>query len=350
VLFVRTIDTGIKHGTITVLLDRRHYEVTTYRVDGEYLDGRRPETVEFVSNITEDLSRRDFTMNAIAYNPNKGFVDPFGGQEDIKKDLIRCVGDPVHRFTEDALRMLRAVRFAGTTGFAVCHDVLEAIAKLKYNLANVSPERIREELGKLIMSPHPEAVELLYTTGLLPFVLRGRNYGGDICKVVAWLKQCPPYEPMRMALFLHWAGNDCENILRNLRFDNKSIKEISLYVRMLHRPIPNERYEIKKILRYVPQDIFENLLTLKAIISLLESETLVDVRQEAVDIAQKGECFTLRDLAINGSDLAELGIPKGKGMGDILESLLDMVMCNPELNVKSTLIERVREISVGYAP
>ena len=341
-LFLRTIDTGIKHGTITVLLDRKHYEVTTYRIDGEYLDGRRPETVEFVGNIEEDLSRRDFTMNAIAYHPNKGFVDPFGGQADIKRKLVRCVGNPVQRFTEDALRMLRAVRFSGTTGFAICGDVLEAISKLKHNLSNVSPERIREELGKLITSYHPEAVEILYTTGLLPFVLRGREYSGDISEVVPWLKKCSTHEPMRMALFLYWAGDECENLLRDLRFDNKSMKEISLYVRMLYKPILDSRYEIKKILRYVQQDMFENVLTLKAIINPLESEVLEDIRQEAADIYQKGECFTLRDLAVNGSDLAALGMPRGKEMGEVLENLLDMVMRSPELNVKRTLIELVK--------
>ena len=343
VLFSRTIDTGIKHGTITVLLDRRHYEVTTYRIDGEYLDGRRPETVEFVGNIEEDLSRRDFTMNAIAYHPAKGFVDPFGGQEDINRKMIRCVGDPVHRFTEDALRMLRAVRFSGTTGFAVCDDVLAAISKLKHNLANVSPERIREELGKLIISSHTEAVEFLHTTGLLPFVLRGMEYGGDISEIIPWLVKCPPHEPMRMALFLHWVRGDCENILRDLRFDNKSIKEISLYVQMLYKPICNDRYEIKKILRYVPQDMFENLLTLKAIINPLKAETLENIRQEAADIYQKGECFTLRALAINGSTLAGLGIPKGTKMGEILENLLDMVMRRPELNNKIALIELINQ-------
>jgi len=342
-LFARTIDTGIKHGTITVLLDRRHYEVTTYRIDGAYLDGRRPETVEFVSNIEEDLSRRDFTMNAIAYHPAKGFVDPFGGQADINRKMIRCVGDPVHRFTEDALRMLRAVRFSGTTGFAICGDVLKAISKLKRNLSNVSPERIREELGKLITSSHPEAVNLLHTTGLLFFVLRGREYAGDIAEIIPWLKKSPPHEPMRMALFLHWAGDNCENTLRDLRFDNKSIKEISLYVRMLYKRIPNGRYEIKQILRHVPKNIFENLLNLKAIINPLEAETLENIRQEAADIYQKGECFTLRDLAINGSDLAELGVPKGKEMGEMLENLLDMVMRNPELNTKSVLVELIKK-------
>jgi len=341
-LFKRTIDTGIKHGTITVLLDRLHYEVTTYRIDGEYLDNRRPETVEFTGNIEDDLSRRDFTMNAIAYNPKKGFVDPFGGQEDIDRNMIRCVGDPIHRFKEDALRMLRAIRFSGVTGFAVCVKLLDAISTLRQNLSSVSPEQIREELGKLITSPNPQAVGLLHRTGLLPFVLRGKTYGGNLSEVIPWLKNCPSNEAMRMALFLHWAGNDCETILRDLRFDNKSIKEISQYVQMMHKPIPYSRYEIKKILRHVPQDLFQNLLNLKRIIYKNQTETLEAIRQEALDIFQTGECFTLQSLAINGGDLNEIGIPPGKEMGSILEYLLDAVMRNPELNAKSKLLSLVQ--------
>ena len=342
-LFKRTIDTGIKHGTITVLLERQHYEVTTYRIDGEYLDNRRPETVEFTGDIIEDLSRRDFTMNAIAYNPAKGFVDPFGGRVDIENKLIRCVGDPIHRFGEDALRMLRAIRFSGVTGYAICRHLLAAIGKLNKNIANVSPERIREELGKLIISPNPGAIQLLHTSGLLPFILQGRAYDGDIVQVIKWLQTCPPHEAMRTALFLHRTSDDCEKILRDLRYDNKSIKEISLYVQMLPTHIPHNRYEIKKVLRYVaqcnvaqpPQDFLENLLTLK---SITEAQNFDAILQEVRDIHATGECFTLKQLAVSGKDLAEIGIPHGKEMGDKLEAMLDAVMCNPSLNTRKTLI------------
>ena len=349
-LFARTVDTGIKHGTITVLLVGHHYEVTTYRVDGEYLDSRRPETVEFVSNIEEDLSRRDFTMNAIAYNPSMGFVDPFGGQSDIKHKIIRCVGDPVHRFTEDALRMLRAIRFSGTTGFAICPNLLEAICKLNRNLANISPERIREELTKLITSPYTGAIKFLQSTGLMPFVLQDREYGGNINEVTHWLKNCPAHEPMRMALFLYWTVDGCESLLRDLRFDNKSIKEICTYVKMLEEPLECDRYKIKKILRHIPQDVFGNLLTLKTIICPQEARFFANIRVEAADIIEKDECFTLGGLAVNGSDLAALGIPKGKEMGNILETLLDMVMRNPGLNTKDSLITKLPELCPEVFP
>jgi len=383
-LFARTIDTGIKHGTITVLIDKQHYEVTTYRIDGEYLDSRRPETVQFTRNIEDDLARRDFTMNAIAYHPSRGFVDPFGGQEDIKHGIIRCVGEPMHRFKEDALRMLRAIRFSGTTGFKICSKTLDAITELSQNLQNISPERIREELGKLVTSPNPKATELLHTTGLLPYILKfhaiqnpchsGLNpefscsglqtmpitvstnetcpmtfslkAAGQVCNdevqckismslICTWLTCCPPHEQMRMALFLHWAGKNCENILRNLRFDNNSIKEISLYIKMLYAPLPQNRYEIKKLLRLIPQELFENLLLLKSIVT---GQTFESLRLQVADIIKKGECFTLRDLAVNGKTLTQIGIPHGKIMGDILENLLDIVMQNPEMNTAEALM------------
>ena len=367
-LFKRTIDTGIKHGTITVLIDKQHYEVTTYRIDGEYLDSRRPETVQFTGSIEDDLARRDFTMNAIAYNPARGFVDPFGGRGDIARKIIRCVGEPAHRFKEDALRVLRAVRFAGTTGFAICSETLNAVAKLAPNLQNISPERVREELGKLVTSPNPGAVELLYTTGLMPYIIhdhngrpqaaptnttpgRGRDTSptpvGANCvrpdvnpSLFTWLHSCPTHEPMRMALFLHDTGPNCENILRTLRFDNNSIKEITLYVKNLHAPLPQTRYEIKKLLRNIPQELFMNLLTLQAIIDPAKTDALKNIRIETADIIQKHECYTLRDLAVNGDMLAQAGIPRGKVMGDILESLLDTVMCNPEMNTADILMRQ----------
>lgn len=336
-LFSRTIDTGIKHGTITVLMDKTHYEVTTYRIDGEYKDNRRPESVTFTSNIEEDLSRRDFTMNAIAYNENQGFVDPFGGQEDIKNGVIRCVGNARTRFAEDALRMLRAIRFAAVTNFNVDTEIIMAIKELKQNLLQVSPERIREELGKLITAPHPQVLELLSSTGLLACVLQGREYGGCIVNTINQLKSCPPYEPMRLALFLAWAGENCENILKDLRLDSKTIKETNQYISLLPTSLPTNHYEIKKLLRILPQEWFENLLTLKAIVNPLQENELENIRQCAKDIIEKGECFNLKNLAINGKDLMKINIPPGEVMGEILEKLLDAVMQDASLNNKSTL-------------
>ena len=332
VIFPRTFETGIKHGTITVLIGRQGYEVTTFRIDGTYLDSRRPENVTFTTNIEEDLSRRDFTMNAMAYNSSRGLVDPFGGQKDIEKKIIRCVGNADCRFGEDALRMLRAIRFAGELGFSVDEVALEAIIARRASLANISAERIREELARLINSIHVEAVSLLEATGLLPYVLVGHEYGGDLNRVISLLASCPPHVPMRMALFLAWSGESCSKILRSLRFDNKAIREISSYVRMLPITIPLDRYEIKKNLRLMSPDTLENLLTLKSIINPQDSEQLAAVRNEIWDIHAKNECYTLRDLSVDGKDLVAAAIPTGKAIGDKLDELLDAVMRDPQLN------------------
>ncbi|MCL2527807.1 MAG: CCA tRNA nucleotidyltransferase [Defluviitaleaceae bacterium] len=331
-IFPRTFETGIKHGTITVLINRQGYEVTTYRIDGEYLDNRRPDNVVFTTDIEEDLSRRDFTINAIAYNPASGYVDPHGGRGDIIKKIIRCVGNPIDRFGEDALRMLRAIRFAGQLGFIVDKPALDAIVKKQNTLANISVERIKAELTKLLASPHVEAVSLLVTTGLLPYTIVGHTYGGDIEEVITQLKECPPNEPLRLALFLGWSGKSCPEILRSLRFDNKTIREVSLYVSLLADKIPLDRYEIKKYLRQMLQASFENLLLLQSIINPQEKERLAAVCKEARDIQAKNECYTLGDLSVKGEDLIAAGFPPGKAIGDKLEELLDMVMREPGLN------------------
>ena len=331
-IFPRTFETGIKHGTVTVLVDRQGYEVTTFRVDGKYLDSRRPENVTFTASIKEDLSRRDFTMNAIAYNPNYGYVDPFDGRGDIEKKIIRCVGNADYRFGEDALRMLRAIRFAGELGFTVDDEALKAISARRASLANISAERIKEELTRLLNSTHVEAVRLLETTGLLSYALGGHAFGGNLNQIIPWLANCPRHEHMRLALFFVWSGESCAKILRCLRFDNKTIREVSLYVCLLQINIPHDRYEIKKHLRQMPQERFENLLTLKSIINPSKTELFAAIRRESQDIQAKKECYTLRDLSVNGEDLAAAGILRGKDIGDKLEELLDAVMRNPELN------------------
>ncbi|NLZ82338.1 MAG: CCA tRNA nucleotidyltransferase, partial [Clostridiales bacterium] len=170
-IFKRTIDTGIQHGTVTVLLDHEHFEVTTYRLDGIYEDNRHPKEVSFTSSLTEDLRRRDFTINAMAYNKEEGFIDQFDGLADLEKGIIRCVGDPDERFNEDALRILRAVRFSAQLDFTIESATLEAIKDKVGFLRNISAERIRIELMKLLVSDHPERLRLLYETGITAVVL-----------------------------------------------------------------------------------------------------------------------------------------------------------------------------------
>ena len=344
-IFPRTFETGIKHGTITVLIGRQGYEVTTYRIDGTYLDSRRPQDVTFTANVEDDLSRRDFTMNAIAYNNKNGFVDPFDGQGDINRKIIRCVGNADSRFGEDALRMLRAVRFAGQLGFTVDDEALTAIRAKRSSMVNISAERIREELTRLIISPYVEAMGLLESTGLLPYVLVGHAFEDNLENTIKHLSVCPAHTNLRLAVFLAFSGNACNKILRDLRFDNKTIKEVSLYVRFLHTVIEHDRYEIKKILRQmpqasvdecprqVPQTYFENLLTLQSIFNPHDAKRLETIKHESRDIQSSGECYTLRDLMVKGDDLVKLGIPRGKAIGDKLEEILDEVMQDPTQNL-----------------
>ena len=165
-LFHRTVDTGLQHGTVTVVIDKEGFEVTTYRVDGEYEDGRHPKEVTFTASLEEDLKRRDFTINAMAYNPTEGLVDLFGGMQDIENKIIRCVGDPLERFTEDALRIMRAVRFSAQLGFEIEEETKKALTVMAPNLVHVSAERIQVELVKLLMSPHPDYLRTAYEAGI----------------------------------------------------------------------------------------------------------------------------------------------------------------------------------------
>ena len=377
-LFPRTFDTGIQHGTITVLENHQPFEVTTYRIDGLYTDARRPDAVTFTPHLTEDLSRRDFTVNAIAYNPQTGFADPFNGQADIKNKTIRCVGEPAHRFLEDALRMLRAVRFAATLGYAIEPATLSAITAQHKNLLHISAERINQELTRLINGINPQALTLLETTGLMPHILQGVPYPGNLSQTITALEKCirqvthflpingwegtAPTDKSLLALTLFFApfnhnGNTptpLENTLRALRYDNKTIQALSLYTSRLPHPIPADPYAIKKHLRQMPQAsaqvFFNNLLTLQQITNTSDPAHLATLRQINQQIHANNECYTLKNLAINGKDLAAAGIPSGKVMGDMLEKLLDTVMREPGLNVKEILLQRLHRRKENNIP
>ena len=326
-IFNKTIDTGIKHGTVSVMIKNTRYEVTTYRQDGEYTDLRRPDDVKFVSDIVLDLSRRDFTINAIAYNPRTGIVDPFLGQDDIKHKIIRCVGYPVMRFNEDALRMLRALRFAAVLDFDIQEDVICAIKVLSHNIKYISPERIKDELCKLICGTN---IILLKTTGLLEHII---EYKGDLQENADFIKKCPVDINMRLSLFLK--DENAYEILKGLRFDNKSIKEICMYVSYFNINIKLCRVDIKKHLRNIPLEWFFNILLLKQIVFSIETDEYISI---ANDIIQKKECFTIKGLAVNGNDLKEYGLT-GKDIGQGLEFLLDMVIHSPEMNTKELLLK-----------
>jgi len=292
-------------------------------------------------------------MNAIAYNPRVGFADPFGGQADIEKCVIRAVGDPALRFGEDALRMLRAVRFAATLGYTIETETLAAIGNQASNLANISAERIREEFTRLLCGAYPNAFLLLFDTGLMPFILQGTPYPGDAALTRTHLacfaastppsasKERDPHLPL--TLFFAPFVNPTP-LLRAMRYDNKTVQAVTLYTKLLPFVIPADRYAIKKTLRQMPKAsalaFFENLLKLQAVVGTIDTALFNELRTIARDIHVNHECYTIKDLAINGHDLAKLGIPNGTQMGDILEQLLDDVMHNAAKNQHAVLTKQ----------
>ena len=341
-IFSHTVDTGIDHGTVTVVLNRNNYEVTTFRIDGIYLDGRRPKDVIFTADLEEDLSRRDFTINAIAYNPIAGLIDPFGGLEDIRRKNIRCVGHAPSRFKEDSLRMMRAIRFSAQLSFTIDPDTYQAIPPLSERLGLISIERIREELTKILSSSSPDALPLLEGANLWPQILREMPFHGDLRQTVSWLKQCPKEPAMLYALLL--SKEKGADFMRHLKFDNRTVKETALYVQWLWKHISNERYDVKTILNIMGPIHLKNLLTLKTILDPQKQAHWEAVRTTCEDIIKSGECFTLKDLAIDGKVLIEAGIPTGETIGRIMAALLDMVMSDPSSNQREILLGTARKL------
>ena len=339
-LFPRTVDIGIKHGTVAVIVKGGKIEVTTFRIDGMYLDGRRPESVSFTKSIEEDLSRRDFTINAIAYNPRSGFCDPYDGQEDIQNRLIRCVGDASERFGEDALRMVRAIRFVATLGFDIDEQIIDSICLLKTKLSAVSIERINEETRKLLLGEYTEAIILTEQTGVLPYMLVGSELNtANLPNVVEQIKKCPADYPMRFAILLDGICRNYEDVFRNSKLAGNVIKTVRAYLTYLHKPIKCDKYEIKKILRNMPIDLFDNLLILKEIVT--PDVKVNEIKYLKNEIIEAGECYTLRNLSVKGEDLIAFGIKPGKYLGQMLENMLDQVMRNPEENDRKTLLKGV---------
>ena len=360
-IFNHTVDTGIAHGTVTVVIQNCNYEVTTFRIDGTYLDGRRPKNVSFTANLEEDLSRRDFTINAIAYNPSTYIIDPFNGLGDIQKKTIRCVGRASSRFQEDALRMMRAIRFSAQLSFSIDPNTYQAISLSSERLKMVSMERIRDELTKIMSSHNPAALTLLEDTNLWVQILRGVSFYGNLAQASEWLKLCPK-EPAMMysLLFFDNIFFDMETqpqniseisaayrdisqqvykLMRHLKFDNRTIKETAVYSNWLKIFIENNRYSVKLALNSMGLHQLKNLIVLKKIIKPKETLHWDNVQTTAEDVVKSGECFTLKDLAIDGQALINANIPPGKVMGRIMEDILNRVMVDPSLNQREILIK-----------
>lgn len=344
-LFPRTFDTGIKHGTITVVLHKTNYEITTYRIDGEYADCRHPDSVSFTRELTEDLLRRDFTMNAIAYHPDEGFRDPFGGREDIAAGLIRGVGDPALRFQEDALRMLRCVRFAAQLGFAVEENTYAALCANIALIRKISVERIREELEKLWRAPYREKLPLLWESGLLAQIDAALS-----CRLTARaeelpeeLAQCGEDAALRWCVVLQdYTPKEAEKFLDGMKFDRVTLKRVCLLLGKIAEGAPVEPYPLRKLAGEIGEEAVAQLITLQGI--LRPGSPHEQSRRILREILAAGDCLTLKTLAFTGKDLMEMGVPAGKEIGRILNGLLDAVQREPARNTREALAEEAERL------
>ena len=382
-IFRRTVDTGIQHGTVTVMVDRTGYEVTTYRIDGEYADGRHPEHVTFTASLLEDLKRRDFTINAMAYSPAEGLVDEFDGIGDINRRVIRAVGDPVQRFTEDALRMMRAIRFSAQLDYRIDEDTREGIRLLAPNLQKVSAERIRVELEKLLLSEHPEELKEAYELGLLRQFLPelsecmecGQNNPhhclsvGDhiLCAVKAARRD----KVLRLALLLHDIAKPqvkttdengidhfhghaarsaalADRILRDLKYDNQTREAAVRLIAWHDCNLGDSLPEIRKSISELGKEWFLPLLEVKTSDVEAQSDYQRDEKLGKIEywrnafeeIRCAGDCLSLKDLAVSGKDLIAAGAAPGKEIGRILHEMLEEVLREPAHNTREYLLEK----------
>ncbi len=314
------IETGIKHGTVTVVINKKPYEVTTFRVESEYKDCRHPDKVSFVKNIESDLSRRDFTINAIAFSPKKGIVDAFGGVDDLSRGIIRAVGDPHLRFKEDALRILRALRFSATLGFEIEENTATAIFELSDNLSKVSSERIYNELKRLICGKNAVSVISRFSLVIKKIIPLGDEFSS--------LNRLPENPPMR---FAYLCGEYVETAMNILKADSKTANISKLLA--FSSPIPKDTIALKK---YISRNGRENSLLLAEYRRRLYSE---DEDNQTEALLNGNECLFIKDLAIKGTDLLKLGI-KGKNIGEKLNDILNAVIEGRiENNLKSILDE-----------
>lgn len=344
-LFHRTIDTGILHGTVTVMIERTGYEVTTYRIDGEYEDGRHPKSVEFTGNLLEDLKRRDFTVNAMAYSAREGLVDAFGGLRDLKERCIRCVGEPEDRFNEDALRILRAVRFCAQLGFHMEERTRAAICAIAPNLAKVSRERIAVELTKLLVSGCPEQIGTVYQQGIAPYISRAFEQAGQRLTDLEKLSDLPPKKHLRYAGFLRMESPlDAAGILRELKMDNETIRQVKILVERWKQEIPAEKPAIRRVMSSLSKDLYQDLLKLQEVFGPREyKEQLKKVEQYSREIIEAGDCLSLKDLALSGGDLLEAGMKPGPELGETLKVLFETVLDQPEWNTRERLLELLKQ-------
>lgn len=385
-LFDKVVLTGIKHGTVTVMINKEGYEVTTYRVDGEYEDNRHPKEVKFVSSLKEDLARRDFTINAMAYNEEDGLIDYFGGMEDLNNEIIKTVGEPKKRFNEDALRMLRAIRFSAQLNFKIDGNVLVIIKELKDNIKNISKERVREELNKILLSDSRK-IDVLKECEILEYIIPGIsnmyniNQNNDYHNFDMYnhtlTEAIEPILHLRLTMMLHDFGKIktkstdesgnfhyyahakesvtmAEQILKDLKYDNNIINKVLTLIKYYDCTLES-KLSVKRMLNKIGENLLRDLIKIQRADILSQNPVYTKVRllkltrvEGKLDlILSQNECFNLKGLKINGEDLIELGFNKGKEIGDTLKYLLELVIENPKLNEKEELIYIAKQIKVN---
>ena len=341
-IFGHTLDTGIEHGTVTIMRGKIGYEVTTYRIDGEYSDGRHPDQVKFTPNLFEDLRRRDFTINAMAYSDETGLVDEFCGMEDLEKKVVRCVGEAKERFQEDALRMLRAIRFSAQLGFTIENDTWQAMIQMAKNLSLVSKERILVELTKTICSSHPEMIKKIFDSGLHREI--GQHFSllsARDAEVMAFSGQLPEEKHLRFALlFKNQSGEEAKAILKELKADNDTIKKVKILVEYIDRKLPRNEKKMRQTLSEIGPERVRDWILLKKVLG----EEVEDCQNRLQEILERGDAYTLQMLAVDGATLIRAGIKPGPNLGQILGELLSYVIEDPSKNTMMFLLEKVKEI------
>ncbi len=357
-LFARTIDTGIAHGTVTVMLDKEGFEVTTYRIDGEYHDGRHPESVEFSGNLIEDLKRRDFTINAMAYNDESGLVDEFDGIGDIQRKVIRCVGNAKERFTEDALRMMRAIRFSAQLGFLIEDKTYAAIHELAPSIGKISMERIQVELVKTLLSAHPEYTVRYYETGIFKVAVPAADKllsGKYSRQIQCMLKNTEADTVLRYAALFHHAGHqEAKAALKALKLDNYTIDTVEKLIKHTKDAIEENEPAVREAIHNAGKELMPLIFKHeKALLDTAEQvvgipmtskrKHLATIERMYNDIISRGDCISVKDLDITGNDLMEYGL-KGPQIGKTLNELLHIVIENPKLNDKATLIAMIEHL------
>lgn len=382
----KVLETGLKHGTVTLIYNEGLYEITTFRLDGNYTDSRHPDSVEFVLSLDEDLKRRDFTMNAMAYNPKHGLIDLFGGKNDIKNSIIKCVGNPKERFNEDALRILRALRFAARFNFDLDENTARAINKQKNLLNSIAYERIYSELEFILLADHAEGVLLNYKevfAQIMPEIEPAFNFNQhnpyhsyDVwTHIVKSVVAAPKDIVIKLTMLLHDVGkpqsftmdenkqghfyghakvsvNKAKDILERLRVSNKTKSEVLKLVEMHDVIINPSKRSVKRLLINMGEPLFRKLLVVKRCDAMAQNPSILKERLMLIDNIQEiletvlaeEQCLSLKDLKVNGNDIILLGVPKGKKIGDILKLLFSMVIEEQVENDKTKLLEKTQEI------